>query len=64
MKMKKKENKKKKWTWELTETIDPSLSEEEIETIVNKKLAYIIIELEHNPVSYLIKDIEKENNNK
>lgn len=58
--MKKKESKKKKWTWVLTETIDPSLSEKDIKTIVNKKLAHIIIELEHNPVNYLIKDMNKE----
>ena len=45
--------KKRKWTWELTETINPMLSEEEISDLINKKLAYIIVELEHNPVSYL-----------
>ncbi len=44
---------KKKWEWILQETVDPLLSEEEISNIINKKLAYIIVELEHNPVSYI-----------
>lgn len=52
--MEKKEGKnKKKWTWDLTETIDPMLSEKEIKKVINRKLAYIIVELEHNPVSYI-----------
>lgn len=50
---KKEKNKKKKWTWELTETINPMLSEEEISDVINRKLAYIIVELEHNPVNYI-----------
>ncbi|HAB67074.1 MAG TPA: hypothetical protein DCE23_06880 [Firmicutes bacterium] len=44
---------KKKWTWELTEVINPMLSEKEISDAINKKLAYIIVELEHNPISYI-----------
>lgn len=48
-----KETKKLKWTWDLTETIDSMLSEKEIKDIINRKLAYIIVELEHNPVSYI-----------
>ena len=48
-----KKKKKRKWTWELTETINPMLSEDEISDLINKKLAYIIVEMEHNPVSYL-----------
>lgn len=59
----KKNESKKKWTWVLKETIDPSLSKEDIKTIVNKKIAHIIIELEHNPVSYLIKDMSNSNKN-
>lgn len=53
--MEKKEgkNNKKKWIWDLTEIIDPMLSEKEIKKAINKKLAYIIVELEHNPVSYI-----------
>ena len=53
--MKKKEgkNNKKKWTWELTETIVPMMTEEEISNAINRKLAYIIVELEHNPVNYI-----------
>lgn len=53
--MEKKEgkNKKKKWTWELTETIVPMMTEEEISNAINRKLAYIIVELEHNPVNYI-----------
>ncbi len=48
------ENKKKrKWTWELTEVINPMLSEGEISDLVNRKLAYIILELEHNPINYI-----------
>ena len=50
---KKSKSKKRKWTWELTETINPNLSEDEISDLINKKLAYIIVEMEHNPVSYL-----------
>ena len=36
------------WTWEEHDIIDPMLSEEEISDKINQKLAYIIIELEHN----------------
>ena len=39
--------------WILEEVIDPRLTEEDIKKIVNKKLAKIIIELEHNPVSFI-----------
>ncbi len=53
MEKKRKNKPKKKWEWVLTETINPLLSEEEISNIINKKLAYIIVELEHNPVSYI-----------
>ena len=53
--MKKKDVKKGKrsWKWELTETIVPMMSEEEISNAINRKLAYIIVELEHNPVNYI-----------
>lgn len=44
---------KKAWTWELHEKINSYLSEDEISDIINRKLAYIIVELEHNPVSYI-----------
>lgn len=50
---KEEKNKKKRWTWDLTEIIDPMLSEKEIKKAINRKLAYIIVELEHNPVSYI-----------
>lgn len=53
-------NKKKKWEWVFSETISPLLSEEDISNIINKKLAYIIVELEHNPVSYIKVDKLKE----
>lgn len=49
----------KKYEWELTEVINPSLTEEEIKHEFNKKLAYIIIELEHNPVNYILKEYEE-----
>lgn len=49
----KEKNKKRKWKWELHEIINPYLSEKEIGDIINKKLAKIIVELEHNPVSYI-----------
>ncbi len=45
---------KRKWSWKLTEVIDPLLTEEEISNLINKKLAYIIVELEHSPTSYII----------
>ena len=53
--MKEKENRcnRKKWIWDLNEIIDPMLSERDIKKAINKKLAYIIVELEHNPVSYI-----------
>lgn len=51
----------KKYKWKLTEEIDPMLSEEEIGDLINKKLAYVIIELEHNPASYI--ENEKNANN-
>lgn len=55
----KKEN--KKWKWKFSETIDINLSEKEISDLINKKLAYIIIELEHNPANYVVrKNIKKE----
>lgn len=43
----------RKWNWKLTETINPMLSEKEISDLINKKLAYIIVELEHSPTSYI-----------
>lgn len=50
----KKEGKnRKKWEWDLREIINPMLSEEEISNAINRKLAYIIVELEHNPVNYI-----------
>lgn len=55
---KNKTNTKKKW--KLYEIINPSLSEKEICDIINKKIANIIIELEHNPVNYI--KVEKTNN--
>ena len=51
--MKKKNNNKRKWNWKLTETIDSMLTEEEISNLINRKLAYIIVELEHSPASYI-----------
>lgn len=53
----KKEN--KKWKWKFSETIDNSLSKKEISDLINKKLAYIIIELEHNPDIYINSKIAK-----
>ena len=47
---------KRKWSWKLTEVIDPLLTEEEISNLINKKLAYIIVELEHSPTSYIDKE--------
>ncbi len=47
----------RKWNWKLTETINPMLSEKEISDLINKKLAYIIVELEHSPTSYI--NVEK-----
>lgn len=41
------------YKWILTEVVDPNLTEKEIKNIINKKLAYIIVELEHNPISYI-----------
>ncbi len=49
----KKIEKNKKWIWKLTETINPMLSQNEISNMINKKLAYIIVELEHSPASYV-----------
>lgn len=46
----------KKWNWKLTETVNPMLSEKEISDLINKKLAYIIVELEHSPASYINKE--------
>lgn len=51
--MENKENKKRKWEWDLHEILNPIFSEEEIKKSINKKLAYIIVELEHNPISYI-----------
>ena len=43
-----------KTKWILTEVENPSnLSEEEKKLIINKKIAKIIIELEHNPISFI-----------
>ena len=52
----KKKNNNRKWNWKLTETIDPVLTEKEISDLINKKLAYIIVELEHSPASYINKE--------
>lgn len=48
-----KKNNIRNWKWELTESINPMLSEDEIKNLINKKLAYIIVELEHSPVNYI-----------
>ena len=48
-----KKEKKIKWEWKLTNIIDPRLDENQIKEEVNRKLAYIIIELEHNPINYI-----------
>ena len=52
----KEKNNNRKWNWKLTETIDPVLTEKEISDLINKKLAYIIVELEHSPTSYIDKE--------
>ena len=41
-----------KYNWILKEKISKNLKEDEIKNIVNKKLAYIIIELEINQTIY------------
>lgn len=41
------------WKWKLTESINPMLSKNEISDLINKKLAYIIVELEHSSASYV-----------
>lgn len=41
------------WEWKLTESINPMLSQNEISNLINKKLAYIIVELEHSSASYI-----------
>lgn len=38
--------------WHLTEEYDLRLSNKDLIKIINKKLAKIIIELEHNPISF------------
>ena len=53
---KEQKNKKRKWKWKLTEVIDPTLTEEEISDLINKKLAFIIVELEHSAASYVDKN--------
>ena len=53
---KKQNEKKRKWKWKLTEVIDPTLTEEEISDLINKKLAFIIVEMEHSPASYVEKN--------
>ena len=45
--------------WHLTEEYDLRLSNKDLIKIINKKLAKIIIELEHNPISF--KNGEKNN---
>ena len=52
------------WTWEEHDIIDPMLSEEEISDKINQKLAYIIIELEHNPINHFINSENLKNINK
>lgn len=41
------------WKWKLTESINPMLSKNEISDLINKKLAYIIVKLEHSSASYV-----------
>ena len=59
MKSKEKKEKIKKirnWKWKFTEVIDPTLTEAEISDLINKKLAFIIVELEHSAASYVDKN--------
>lgn len=60
MKIEKGKYNHKKWNWKLTETINPMLSEKEISNLINKKLAYIIVEMEHSPASYINSNKMKE----
>lgn len=53
MKKERKKHKSRKWSWDVKDIIDPHLTEKEISDVINRKLAYIIIELEHNPVNYI-----------
>lgn len=43
-------------TWLLNEKFNKELDENEIKSVINKKLAYIIIELENNPILYITKE--------
>lgn len=45
--------------WILKEIVSESLSEEQIKDLVNKKLAFIIIELETNRVTWDKKNLVK-----
>lgn len=42
--------------WLLKEKYTKILNEKEKKEIINKKLAYLIIELENNPIMYLTKE--------
>ena len=44
-----------KYRWKIIDVIDPSLSDEDIKNIINKKIARIIIEMEHSPANYINK---------
>lgn len=52
---------RKKWEWEYKEKIDSRLSESDIKKAINHKVANIIIELEHNPINYVIDDKKAQN---
>ena len=44
---------KRKYQWKWNDVINPFLSEKEISDEFNRKIAHIIVEKEHNPVSYV-----------
>lgn len=54
--MKEKNRSDKKYTWKLKEYINPLLTENEIRNIVNKKIAYVIIEEEKNIENTLLEE--------
>ena len=56
MKNKKGNEDVQKWTWNLVEIIDTSLSEEQLSDIINQKLVNIIIQLEFNQLNVKNKD--------
>ena len=39
--------------WIRNDIIDPNLTEEDLKNIINHKLAYIIVEMEHSPINYI-----------